>query len=122
MENIVYSTENKDLKISLEEKDDCVYMIWEGKCTLYYPGQFLDPIFERAMSLNDSKIIMNFENLEYMISSGFGQIVKIMDKIKNGTGRIELQYSKNVDWQELSFTALTVFCTPDNRVSIVNVA
>jgi hypothetical protein len=45
-------------------------------------------------------------------------LVKILDRAKRSDNRVTILYHKNLNWQELSFSALIVFQTKDQRIQI----
>jgi len=114
-----FQTENKQLTITLEEKNDVVILAWSGKSTSMYPDDFLAPIFQKALAL-DKPIIMNFLKLEYLISTTLKPIFMLLETVKNGKGKIELQYDAKVDWQRMTFTAFE-FYTDCERIKITGI-
>ncbi len=116
-----YENETKELTLEVEENDNEIKVKWLGRSTAITPGEFLDPIFTELINRTDKKIVMNFEDLAYMNSSTITPMISMLEKIKNGKGSIELQYSSALKWQELSFGALQLFKTNDGRVDIAGV-
>lgn len=114
-----YSTDNGQLTISIEENDLAIILKWHGKSTSLYPSDFLDPVFEEVLAKN-KKIIMDFSRLIFITSSTLTPIIKLLDKIKNGSGEIELQYKENIDWQFLTFSAFAVF-SECGRIKITSI-
>lgn len=109
------------LTIEVEDLENSIIIRWIGKSADRTPGVFINPILNEALlkSSNENKeIIMNFQNLEFMNSSTVAPIVKILDRAKRGTNRISIEYRKSLNWQELSFSALVVFQTKDDRIQI----
>ncbi len=109
------------LTLIVEEDDSTIKIRWLGKSADRTPGIFINPILNDALekSINSNKeLIMNFTELEFLNSSTVAPIVKILDRTKRGTNRLLIEYAKALNWQELSFSALIVFQTKDNRIQI----
>lgn len=116
-----YTTDNEFFTVEVIENDEEVQLNWIGKCTLLNPNFFLAPIFDEVLALN-KKIILNFLHLDYITSSGYAPIIKLINAVCKKLGKIELRYDKTCDWQELSFSALNVLCTEDQRIQILGVS
>jgi hypothetical protein len=116
----IFTTENKNLTIRMIENQDQITLFWEGKCTLLYPSSFLTPIFQETLVFK-KKIIMNFIKLDYITSSTFAPIIKLLNEIKAGEQSIELLYDLGSDWQEHNFSALSLFCTDDKRIQVLGI-
>ncbi len=109
------------LTIEVEETDDSIIIKWTGKSADRTPGTFINPILNDALVKSDEEkkeLILDFQNLEFMNSSSIAPIVKILDRAKRGESRITITYRRSLNWQELSFSALIVFQTKDNRIQI----
>jgi hypothetical protein len=55
--------------------------------------------------------------MEYMNSSTFTPVVKMLEQATRGVQKVRLEYSGARKWQALSFSALKSFETSDGRVS-----
>ncbi|MFH2131698.1 MAG: hypothetical protein ABIK68_15095 [bacterium] len=113
--------ENNLLKITLQENKDAIEVKWNGKSTDRDPGAFISPILLNVLELSsrDNKAIrMDFRELEYMNSSTITPIIKILERAKRGTNTLTVIYNKALKWQDLSFSALEIFQTQDQRVEI----
>ena len=109
------------LTIEVEESDGAINIRWVGKSADRTPGVFINPILNDALvksSAGNKEITMNFQDLEFMNSSSIAPIVKILDRAKRGNNRVSILYRKSLSWQELSFSALVVFQTKDDRIQI----
>lgn len=109
------------LTLEVEEDDTAINIKWIGKSADRTPGVFINPILNDALmkSSSTNKVInMDFKDLEFMNSSSIAPIVKILDRAKRGNNRILIVYRKALNWQELSFSALVVFQTKDDRIQI----
>ncbi|MCB1158624.1 MAG: hypothetical protein H7A25_19015 [Leptospiraceae bacterium] len=104
----------KSLLIKLIENDEAVILKWSGESTDREPGIFLGPIFEEAVKAclageNKKELILDFTSLEYMNSSTITPIVKEIKRAIKTQSPFSIRYDKNLKWQELSFSALSVF-------------
>jgi len=109
------------LSLIINEDENSIVIKWMGKSADRTPGIFINPILNEALeksSNNNKELIMNFTELEFLNSSTVAPIVKILDRTKRGTNKLTIEYSKSLNWQELSFSALIVFQTKDNRIQI----
>ncbi|MDH5717049.1 MAG: hypothetical protein OEZ22_05370 [Spirochaetia bacterium] len=111
---------NKELILEIEELKDEIKIIWRGKSTEMNPGEFLNPVFTELLR-KQKALIMDFRHFEYMNSSTITPIIRILEQIKNGKEKLSLLYSKDLKWQELSFSALEIFKTNDNRINILSI-
>jgi hypothetical protein len=64
------------------------------------------------------RIVMNFRDLSYMNSSTLTPVIKILERARVGEGQITVEYRKSLKWQDISFSALVIFQTPDGRIVI----
>lgn len=120
MSNIETYTSNL-LTLEVEENGSTIAIRFKGKSTEREPGTFILPILLDALHNSikyDKKIVMNFESLEYMNSSTITPLIKILENAKDNTSSISLIYRKSKKWQELSFSALKIFETKDQRIEI----
>jgi hypothetical protein len=109
------------LTLIVDEDENSIVIKWMGKSADRTPGIFINPILNEALekSASSSKeLVMNFTELEFLNSSTVAPIVKILDRTKRGNNKLTIEYSKSLNWQELSFSALIVFQTKDNRIQI----
>lgn len=109
------------LTIEVVEDDDTIDAIWRGKSIDREPGKFITPILTRmikASSYNQKRVTLDFRELDYMNSSSITPVIKILERAKRGSTRITVLYDKLLKWQDLIFSALTIFKTKDNRVEI----
>lgn len=109
------------LTIEVTEGDDTINAVWKGKSIEREPGKFITPILTRMIELSsstDKRVMLNFRELAYMNSSTITPIIKILERAKRGSTRITVFYDKSLKWQDLIFSALTIFITKDNRVEI----
>ena len=93
-----------------------------GKSNERNPSKFIYPILADALdqSAHSNKdIVLDFMDLEYMNSSTITPILKILDKVKREEKyRVTIVYRQSLRWQDLSFSALKIFESRDNRIRI----
>jgi hypothetical protein len=93
-----------------------------GKSNERNPSKFIYPILADALdqSVHSNKgFILDFMDLEYMNSSTITPILKILDKVKREENyRVTIIYKHSLRWQDLSFSALRIFESRDNRIRI----
>lgn len=112
---------NNLLKVEVKEKGDSIVAKWTGKSVDRNPSKFITPlladILERSNGVTN-KIILDFQELDYMNSSTITPIIKILERAKRSRVRLVVKYNKLLKWQDLSFSALKIFQTKDKRVEI----
>lgn len=109
------------LTIKVTENDETIDAIWRGKSIDREPAKFITPILTRMVKLSSGtqkRVILDFRELAYMNSSTITPIIKILERAKRGSTSITVLYDKSLKWQDLIFSALTIFKTKDNRVEI----
>lgn len=112
---------NDQLTIRREDSPDEVRLVFSGKSILRDPSDFVLPILLESLeaSLNqDKRLLMDFRDLSYMNSSTFTPVIKLLERARLGKGRVTALYKKGLKWQEVSFSALTIFRTNDGRIEI----
>jgi hypothetical protein len=99
-----------------------VRVAWSGKSADREPGRFLVPALSALLAEargQGARLVLDFGALDYMNSSTFTPVVKILDEARRGRVPITLEYSQGKKWQALSFSALRTFETPDGTVVVV---
>lgn len=115
------SFENNLLKITLDETETSIEVKWHGKSVERDPSIFIMPILLKVLEMSGESgktIKIDFTELEYMNSSTITPIIKILERAKRGQTRLKVIYKKTLKWQDLSFSALELFQTKDQRVEI----
>lgn len=111
----------RDLAIEVSESAEEVRLAWSGRSTDREPGRFLMPIFNLLLERvrgDPKRIAMDFTRVEYMNSSTFAPLVKLLDAARRSGASVVLEYSPSRNWQTLSFSALRTFETPDGRIAV----
>lgn len=106
-----------DLTLKIEENPADIRISWEGKSTERDPARFLSPVLSSQLEKH-KKLVMDFTHLQYMNSSTVTPILKLIEQISHGQGQLEIVFDRQLKWQELSFSALEIFKTPDQRILI----
>lgn len=109
------------LIIEVLEEEEHITAIWLGKSIEREPGKIITPILVRLVrkcSENDKRLILDFRSLAYMNSSTITPIIKILERAKKGSTKVTVIYDITLRWQDLIFSALTIFKTKDDRVQL----
>ncbi len=109
------------LRVTIAEDPESITMGWFGKSTMRRPGDFLTPILAdllKRAAESSRRIVLDFRSLQYMNSSTITPVIRALEQTRRGTGRIRVLYRQDVKWQQLSFSALKIFETPDARIEI----
>jgi hypothetical protein len=119
MNTKVYS--NQELKLEVRYEADAVRVAWTGRSTARDPVSFIGPVLSGVLSRcveAGEQLVLDFQGLEYMNSSTITPVIRILHEAKKGSARVLVLYQRAAKWQELSFSALTMFETPDKRIEI----
>ncbi len=120
MENVETFTKDQ-LRMELEKTDHALTLRFLGKSILRNPGEFIAPLLVRFLDeakKDQKRLVMDFRQLSYMNSSTLTPVIKILERARVGKGEITLMYRKALKWQDISFSALVIFQTPDGRIAI----
>ena len=112
---------NKELLLEVRHQDDAIKVAWAGRSTARDPVAFIGPVLSEALlrsAEGDKKLVLDFQALEYMNSSTITPVIRVLHEAKKGKSRVLVLYKKAAKWQELSFSALTIFETDDDRIEI----
>lgn len=109
--------------LTLELRDDPaeVRVTWLGRSTSREPGEFIVPVLSRAVELGrlaNKPVVLDFQPMSYMNSSTITPVIRLLGRALRTVNTVRVLYKKELKWQELSFTALEVFQTPDHRIEI----
>jgi hypothetical protein len=119
MNGKVYS--NRELSLDVQHDDKTVTVVWAGRSTARDPMTFIGPILADALDksvASGARLVLDFQSLQYMNSSTITPVIRLLRKASKGTGRVAVLYKRTAKWQELSFSALTIFATEDQRIEI----
>ncbi len=112
------------LTLELHDEAEAICLVWSGRSTGREPGLFIVPVLSRAVELGRTQnkpLVLDFQSMAYMNSSTITPIIRLLGKAMRTTNKVRVVYKKELKWQELSFTALEVFATPDQRIEICGV-
>jgi hypothetical protein len=112
------------LTLIVAEDTDKLLVTWKGRSTAREPAEFLIPILTRALDRATALKIpleMDFRAIEYFNSSTITPVVRLIEEAKRRGASMLIHYDQKLRWQELSFSALQVFHTGDQRIRVVGV-
>jgi hypothetical protein len=112
------------LTLNVTEDANSILVIWKGRSTAREPAEFLIPILTRALDRATElkrPLTLDFRAIEYFNSSTITPVVRLIEEAKRRGGSVVITYDKKLRWQELSFSALQVFHTGDQRIRVVGV-
>ena len=115
---------NSTLSLTLSEDEKTVSVVWKGRSTARDPAEFLIPILTRALDRASEArhpLTLDFTGIEYFNSSTITPVVRMLEEAKRRGAHLTIHYDKKLRWQELSFSALQVVHTGDERIRIVGV-
>ncbi len=113
--------EDGSLKLTLDEANDALTLVWRGRSVAREPALFLLPILTRLVERGEQtnkRIVLDFRTLEYLNSSTITPIIRILEQAKRGTAQVSVIYDAELKWQALSFSALYLFQSLDGRVTV----
>ena len=111
-----------ELTLEAKQVTGEVRLTWRGRSSDREPGRFLVPVLSQLVEgcrRSRSRLCLDFTALEYMNSSTFTPVVKIIDEARRAGVPIALEYSQAKKWQALSFSALRTFETADGSVTVL---
>jgi hypothetical protein len=115
------STHNHEaLTVEVLEAPAEIRVTFRGRSAAREPGQFLIPILKDALQRATDRrcpLVLDFAAIDYMNSSTFTPLVKLLDEAARGGARVMVEFAKDRKWQSLSFAALKAFETADGRIS-----
>ena len=115
---------NHALRLTISEEPATVLVVWSGRSTAREPAEFLIPILTKALDRASElkrPLTLDFRAIEYFNSSTITPVVRLIEEAKRRGGSMVINYDKKLRWQELSFSALQVFHTGDQRIRILGV-
>ncbi len=119
------ATYNSDqLQIDQTDEDQTITLRFLGKSILRDPSQFVMPILQKTLTeanKGKKRLVMDFRDLTYMNSSTLTPVIKILEIARVGEGQVTALYRKSLKWQDISFSALSIFGTQDGRIEVSGV-
>lgn len=111
----------QQLHLEVITDEQAITVKFFGKSILRDPNEFVMPILLGILSeANESKsrVVLDFQKLDYMNSSTLTPVIKVMERARVGDGKMTLVYKQSLRWQDISFSALVIFQTKDQRIEI----
>lgn len=112
---------DKTLTVDVVDVDSEIRLQFRGRSNDREPGRFLVPILNEALQRSDGgkrQVVLDFGDIEYMNSSTFSPLVKVLDEAAKRGIAVRVLYSQSQKWQTLSFSALKAFETADGKIAI----
>ncbi len=109
------------LTINRANSEDALVLRLAGKCIIRDANDTLLPVFVRALEEAAEarrRLVLDFSAVSYMNSSSFAPVIKILEKARLGQQALTIHYDAAEKWQSVSFSAMTIFKTPDQRIQI----
>lgn len=110
------------LTLTQIEEAETVTILWKGRSTARDPAEFLIPLLTAALNRateTRKPLTLDFRQIEYFNSSTITPVVRLIEEAKRRGTSVVIRYDGKLRWQELSFSALQVFHTGDERIKIV---
>lgn len=108
------------MKIEKRTQNDVVILDLKGKILI---GDGIDELraeINQLLKENKTKILLNFQEVPYLDSTGLGEVVRSYTSVKNAGGTIKIVYLTNKVRDLLSVTKLiTVFETFEEEAKAV---
>ncbi len=117
----VQSYSHDQLRVEVARESDAIAVRFHGKSMLRDPNEFLMPILLRSLgeaNTGRKRLLLDFRSLAYMNSSTLTPVIKVLEQARLGDGMVTVVYRKELKWQDISFSALVIFQTPDRRIEI----
>ena len=84
-----------------------VSIVFEGKSDRQDPSEIISPWSERVIpTLSGFEVDVDFRGLEYLNSSSFMPIFKMLSGARDVADSVLVRYDGSVNWQRLSFASL----------------
>lgn len=113
--------QNKTFNIELVENDIVLYLLLKGRSIDREPSLFMQPIFDKVLEKikNDEKeIIIDVRDLLYMVSSTITPIIRLLEKARQNSFCVTVLYWDDIKWQKTNFSALNIFATEDESITV----
>jgi hypothetical protein len=110
------------LDINKDRDGGQITLTFSGKSILNDPAEFVLPVLTEALAeaeASGERLVLDFRDISYMNSSTYAPVVRTLHKARMGSGSVSVVYTAALRWQEVSFSALSIFQTRDGRIEIV---
>ncbi len=115
------SFQQGELKLDVKDGPGGPVVTWLGRSTARDPGNFIGPLLTRLYKAavdSGKALVLDFRKLDYMNSSTITPVIRLLHEAKKSGGKVTITYTAASRWQDLSFSALTIFATEDKRIEI----
>jgi hypothetical protein len=102
---------DKALTLEISDEGSEVVVRFLGRSTARDPRVFLGPALSKVLetSLTAKKpLALDFRSLEFFNSSTITPVVRLLQQVKAQGGRAVIRYRADLNWQRMSFSALSV--------------
>jgi anti-anti-sigma regulatory factor len=109
------------LRVEKHAADTELRVVLSGKSIIRSANEVLLPVLLEALTGAQGagkRLVLDFRPLTYMNSSSFAPVIKVLEKARLGGAHLQVLYSSEQKWQEVSFAAMRIFSTPDGRISV----
>lgn len=120
MEPLVFG----ELTIEPRTQPDAIDLYWRGRSLERHPAATIVPYIAEIVSSakQQGKLVrMHFETIELMNSSTITAVIHVIREARTHGAPLEIRYDATMDWQRLSFHALTVLVHDDGLLKLVGV-
>ena len=102
---------DKALTLEISDEGSEVLVRLLGRSTARDPRAFLGPALSKVLEVSlaaKKPLTLDFRALDYFNSSTITPVVRILQQVKAQGGRAVIRYRADLNWQRLSFSALSV--------------
>jgi len=100
------------LKLSVQEIDNNLKIIWDGECISKNPEENIGKILFDIINSNKNiskEIILDFKKLTFINSATISLIVIFLKELRFKNLKVKIDYNKSYSWQSASFRILENF-------------
>jgi hypothetical protein len=113
-----------ELTIDARTQPDAIDLFWRGRSLERHPAATIVPYVTEilASAKQQGKLVrMHFETIELMNSSTITAVIHVIREARTHSTPLEIRYDATMDWQRLSFHALSVLVHDDGLLKLVGV-
>jgi serine phosphatase RsbU (regulator of sigma subunit) len=108
-----------ELRIEVATDDEVVTARWLGKSQLREAGKALGPFLDELLErLQGRRLVLDFSGLEFMNSSTFVPVTRVVRRAATGRLPLLVRYSPAITWQRAPFEMLRRIVGPASSVII----
>lgn len=104
--------EESGLHLRILENADTICMAWSGESFDVRPTIFLESLLEtiaKRVALSKRRLVLDFEKMRYLNSGVIGPVARLLDGARQNGLYITIRYHAETAWQDVSFSAMSVF-------------